>query len=263
MLNEKDHKVFDQNELNELAFFDSYYLNNHYNPIGWHLRLEREIKTISVIAKDMNKKFGRVLSIGCGDGQFEIMLAPLADEIIGIDLSPEAIKLATKSAEIAGTRNVTFECASVLDTQWTGKFDTVIALAFFHHVPSSDLPNLISQVYNSLRPGGILYSSDPNEKAILRSIGRAVMGSSYNKYHSPGERELNPTETKRMIQEAGFKNISITWTDFTLIPTLYILKQGPDWPLYIAKWMDAILVRSSLCSLASTFGLIAIKDEIP
>ena len=253
-----DHKNIDQNEV---LFFDNYYEEEHYNPVGWRLRLEREIRIITKIAKSNNKKFGRVLSLGCGDGQFEIMLAPLADEIIGIDLSPEAIKIAGKSAKAAGIKNVRFECASVNDMQWKEKFDTILALAFFHHIPKADLFELIKQLHNCLQTGGLLYSSDPNEKALLRKVGRALMGKKYDNFHSPDEHEMDPIQTSTTVRDVGFTNVSITWTDFTLIPALFILKNGPNWPLYLAKWLDGFLYFTPLRPLASAFSLSAIKDK--
>ena len=246
---------------NEIDFFSRFYVGNHYNLVGWRLRLQREINLISKLASSHNKEFGRVLSVGCGAGQFEIMLAPFADEIIGIDLSPEAITLAANSAAEAGIKNVRFECASVNDYRWEGKFDSVIALAFFHHIPASELPGLVKSLAGNLRPGGIIYSSDPNKKALLRWFGRLLMGGSYDKFHSPDERELVPQEMMGMLCDAGFEKSLLCWADFTLIPALFILKNGPNWPLYFAKWLDTILLNTPLRFLASGFALFGIKPE--
>jgi 2-polyprenyl-3-methyl-5-hydroxy-6-metoxy-1,4-benzoquinol methylase len=253
-----DQQKIDQNEV---EFFDNYYDEEHYNPVGWRLRIKREIRIISKIAQSNNKNFGRVLSLGCGDGQLEIMLAPFTEEIIGIDLSPEAIKIAEKSADEAGIKNVRFECASVNNVQWKEKFDTVLAIAFFHHIPDADLPDLIKQLHNCLQTGGFLYSSDPNEKALLRKIGRILMGKKYDNFHSPDEHEMNPIQVSKTVRDAGFNSVTITWTDFTLIPALFILKNGPNWPLYMAKWLDDFLYFTPLRPLASAFSLSAIKDK--
>jgi 2-polyprenyl-3-methyl-5-hydroxy-6-metoxy-1,4-benzoquinol methylase len=251
-----DKKNIDQNEV---EFFDSYYEEEQYNPVGWRLRLEREIRIISKIAMASNLHFGRVLSLGCGDGQFEIMLAPMAKEIIGIDISPEAIKIASKSAEDAGIKNVHFICGSVNEMEWQEKFDSVLALSFFHHIPEVDLPSLIKQLQVCLNCGGLLYSCDPNEKAILRKVGRMLMGKKYDSFHSPDEHEMDPGQTAETVHKAGFTDVAITWTDFTLIPSLFILKNGPNWPLYIAKWVDDLLYYTPLRSMASAFSLSAIK----
>lgn len=251
-----EKKKIDQNEV---EFFDSYYEEEHYNPLGWRLRLEREIRIITKIARTNDLDFGRVLSLGCGDGQFEIMLAPMAKEIIGIDISPEAIKLATKSASDAGIKNVRFICGSVNEIQWQEKFDSILALSFFHHIPANELPALIRDLGNSLNSGGLLYSCDPNENAILRKVGRLLMGKKYDSFHSPDEHEMDPQQTAATVLGSGFSKVSITWTDFTLIPALFILKNGPDWPLYISKWVDDILYYTPLRSHASAFSLSAIK----
>jgi hypothetical protein len=48
-------------EAEEIKFFDNYYKNEACNPLGWR-----------------NGTLGRMLSLGSGDGQFELLLAPWA-----------------------------------------------------------------------------------------------------------------------------------------------------------------------------------------
>src|SRR5215470_206632 len=47
----------------------------------------------------------RVLSIGCGIGDTELLLAPHVGELVGTDLSPAAIRQARADAGKAGIRN--------------------------------------------------------------------------------------------------------------------------------------------------------------
>src|SRR5512142_1763209 len=51
----------------------------------------------------------RVLSMGCGIGDTELLLAPHVGEVVGVDLSPAAIRQARADAEKAGIRNARFE----------------------------------------------------------------------------------------------------------------------------------------------------------
>ena len=44
-------------------------------------------------------KDSRVLSVGCGIGDTELLLAPYVAEIVGVDLSPAAIRQARADAE--------------------------------------------------------------------------------------------------------------------------------------------------------------------
>src|ERR1041385_3525591 len=51
----------------------------------------------------------RVLSLGCGIGDTELLLAPHVGELHGIDLSPAAVRQARSDAEALGIRNARFE----------------------------------------------------------------------------------------------------------------------------------------------------------
>ena len=58
------------------------------------------------------------------------------------------------------------------------RFDGVFANASLQHVPSAYLPRVLSQLYSTLKPGGVLFSSNPrgaNEEGWNR--GR------YSAYH--------------------------------------------------------------------------------
>jgi hypothetical protein len=61
-------------ETEEIKFFDRYYENEAYNPLGWRIRLHREVASLRKAAE--SNSLGKVLSLGCGDGQFELLLAP-------------------------------------------------------------------------------------------------------------------------------------------------------------------------------------------
>jgi SAM-dependent methyltransferase len=244
-------------EASEIAFFANYYENTAYNLTGWRLRLNRELHSLRRVLG--NQKPKRVLSIGCGDGAFEIQLAPFAEHITALDLSPQAIQVAQQTAAKAKVTHVDFRCLSFADLAWNEKFDVIICLAFLHHVREPDLPDFLKQVYTHLEPGGFFYSQDPSIHGVLRKIGRVLLGSNYDKYHSPDERELDPAELKLLLKSAGFSTVEIDYIDLTLIPMLYILTTGPDWPLYLCAGLDWLWCRSPVARWASGFKAISRK----
>ena len=71
-------------EADEITFFANYYEDQAYNPTGWRLRLRRELRSLLHQAGEYHLR--RVLSIGCGDGQFELMMAPYAEHVTGLDI---------------------------------------------------------------------------------------------------------------------------------------------------------------------------------
>ncbi len=242
-------------ERNEIDFFASYYADQAYNPTGSRLKSRRELRSILRAAK--GNRLGRVLSIGCGDGEFERMLAPHAEHVTGLDISPEAIEIALSHAERSGVRNLDFVCQSFSDLTWDRPFDTIVCLAFLHHVPEADLPALLAQAHAHLAPGGFFYSQDPNVNGILRKLGRLVLGSHYDAYHSLDERELDPEELRRVLQGAGFASAEILPIDLTLIPAMYVLAKRPGWPLYMCPVIDRLWCATPLGRWASGFAAVA------
>jgi len=250
-----------QNESEEIKFFDRYYGEEAYNPVGWRLRLRRELKSLK---KTMRQgTLGRVLSLGCGDGQFELMLAPWAEQVVGLDISPQAIEAARQHAARDRIANVHFRCLPFAELQWDDQFDTIVCLAFLHHVPEPQLPELLKQCFNHLKPGGLFYSQDPNRNGLLRKVGRVVLGAGYHKYHSPDERELDPSELTGQLKSAGFSSVQIGHLDLTLIPALFILAKGPAWPLRFCPLIDFLWCHSPAARWSSGFKAVAYKSAPP
>src|ERR1700693_4579934 len=77
----------------------------------------------------------RVLSLGCGIGDTELLLAPHVREIVGADLSPAAIRQARADVQRLGVGNARFEVGSGAP----GRYHVVIAIFFLHHLPDAAL----------------------------------------------------------------------------------------------------------------------------
>ena len=94
-------------------------------------------------------KSSRCCSLGCGIGDTELLLAPHVAEVVGIDLSPTAIRQARADAERLGIRNVRFEQG----TTASGRFDVVIAIFFLHHLPDPELELYLGSCASCWSPG--------------------------------------------------------------------------------------------------------------
>ncbi len=244
-----------QIEATERSFFAEYYAGGAFHPLGMELRLGRELRWVRRVTR--GRRLGRVLSVGCGDGRFERLLASYADHVLGIDLSPQAVAAATREADRAGYTNLEFRCQSLFDLEWDGSFDAVFCLALLHHIPAGDLPGFLQQVHAHLQPGGWLFTHDPNRRGILRRLGRWIMGSGYHRYHSPDERELDPDDTATLLREIGFASVQVGYLDHTLIPSMYLLARGPAWPLRLCLAIDWLWCRSPLRRWSSAFTIAA------
>ena len=247
--------VLRQVEDAERKFFAGYYAEQRYNPTGWRLRLRRDARMLCAAAP--GGRLGRVLSIGCGDGQFELLLAARAQSVLGVDISPEAIEVARRAQAQAGT-NVEFRCVSVADLELAERFDTVVCVAFLHHLPAAGLTGFLQFVASRLEPGGLLYTQDPSVHGFFRWLGHLVLRDTYDTYHSPDERELDG-EVLGALGTAGFSNVVLRYIDVTLIPMLYAAMRGPAPLFYACSAFDRVWCASPLARWASGFCVVARK----
>jgi ubiquinone/menaquinone biosynthesis C-methylase UbiE len=95
----------------------------------------------------------RVLDFGCGSGFHSLEVARFAGHVTGIDISPEAVRLAEEQAEAAGlSGRATFRVmdAEALELE-PASFDVVCVRGVLHHM---DLELALGQIHRVLVPGG-------------------------------------------------------------------------------------------------------------
>jgi SAM-dependent methyltransferase len=194
----------------------------------------------------------RVLSLGCGIGDTELLLAPHVGHITGIDLSPAAIRQAREDAAMLEIRNAHFEQA----TRVEGRFDIAIAIFFLHHLPDAELMALPHRLRRQLTPGGVFYSLDPSRQRLSGTIGRLVIPALMKRYQTDDERELGAEETASLYRTAGWK-AEVSMYDFGSSPLAGLF---PGWSAgyRMARGLDdAILRVPGMARWGSNFELIA------
>jgi SAM-dependent methyltransferase len=197
----------------------------------------------------------RILSLGCGEGSIERRLALEVGEIVGLDISPVAIGQARAKAQ--GLGNVSFlvcDPGSALPDN-LGSFDVVAAFAFLHHLSDAAIGDILLAARRALRPGGVFYSSDPSRRRLIGAF-RGLVSKTYERYHSPDERELDPEALARLAEAAGFVRPAIGYTDYFLGPLAW-LAPGTPRPLVPAlAALDRLMLSvPRLRRYASSFSL--------
>jgi SAM-dependent methyltransferase len=179
----------------------------------------------------------RVLSLGCGIGDAELLLARHVAEVMGIDVSPSAIRQARADAARLGIANARFEQASAP----AGRYDVVIAIFFLHHLPDAELAELPRRLISLLEPGGMFYSLDPSRQRLSGAVGRRVIPGLMKRYQTPDERELEPEATAALFRAAGFDTRAGMY-DFGSSPLAGVF---PGWRsgYRAARWLDDRLLR--------------------
>lgn len=98
----------------------------------------------------------RILDLGCGPGRDLAALRSLGHEAVGLDGSPQFAVMARAHSGC----EVWEQDFLALDLP-PSRFDGVFANASLFHVPSRALPRVLRALHATLKPGGVLFSSNP------------------------------------------------------------------------------------------------------
>ncbi len=148
----------------------------------------------------------RVLDIGCGGGILADAMARKGADVLGIDLSTKALKVAQLHALEAQTEGVQYReiSAEALATQQPGSFDVVTCMEMLEHVP--DPSAIVKACATLVKPGGHVFFSTINRNA--KAFLFAIVGAEYVLNLLPrGTHEyaklIKPSELAGYCREAG------------------------------------------------------------
>jgi SAM-dependent methyltransferase len=135
---------------------------------------------------------GRLLEIGCGNGD---LLAGARDHgwtVEGVDFDPEAVAVARK-------RGLPVREGDLASCRFPdGSFDAVVGVHVVEHVP--DPRAFLAEARRVLAPGGRLVLVTPN----LHGRGAGRFGDAWRELDPPRHLHLFPPETlRRAVEEAG------------------------------------------------------------
>jgi SAM-dependent methyltransferase len=98
----------------------------------------------------------RILDFGCGPGRDLKTFRALGHTAIGLDGCPRFVEMARADSGC----EVWLQNFLELELP-VAHFDGIFANAVLFHVPSQELPQVLRQLHASLKPGGVLFSSNP------------------------------------------------------------------------------------------------------
>lgn len=107
-----------------------------------------------------DRRYGRVIEVGCGNGNLTVGLAALADGVLSIDIAPSAIARARQAC--AGMSHVALREANAVtfDYEEEGPWDLITVVeaiyCFGWLYPMFDVAWMARQMVESLVPGGRL-----------------------------------------------------------------------------------------------------------
>ena len=91
-----------------------------------------------------------VLEVGCGSGNFSVLMAARGHKVTGIDIEPAYVAAAQKRlADFAGSSAAVGDATAA---EFAARFDTVVALDVLEHI--ADDAAFLERLRGALKPGG-------------------------------------------------------------------------------------------------------------
>ena len=107
---------------------------------------------------------GRILDLGCGDGQYFRLIWPEAINVVGVDMNPGVAELGLQSGVY---RDVHIAPAHQLP-ETDASFDHVFANCSLEHMDHLDA--VLAEIYRCLKPGGTLLCSVVTDRFVEWSL---------------------------------------------------------------------------------------------
>ena len=117
----------------------------------------------------------RVLDLACGPGIVAEAIAPRVRQVVGLDATPEMLRLAKGRLNQAGLVNGGFITGAAEQLPFeSGLFEQIVTRLSFHHF--GDVPAVLAEIRRVLRPKGrlvvadVVSSEDADESALHNSL---------------------------------------------------------------------------------------------
>lgn len=168
------------------------------------------LANVTTLMSLMQPPPGRIVEFGCGTGWLGQLFAQRGYDVIGIDISPDAIAMAEQLKDERGLTNASYRIADYEDVKIDPPADYVLFHDALHHAESEVAA--LRAAYDALRPGGMVLCIEPGEgHSQSESSRRAVEEFGVH------EKDMPPRTIVRHARAAGFRrHLVLPWPWFHL-----------------------------------------------
>ena len=161
---------------------------------------------------------GRILDVGCGVGGLALYLCRYAKQVVGIDVSTRAIKIARQAAKHNQVSNVYFAVQKM--TVQKNNYDLIMATEVIEHIQNDQ--KFLQNIYASLKKSGYLLLSTPSVNSLMYHWGW------YEEFdHQVGHlRRYTAQDLSQLLRQIGFKVVTLSERESLLRSILFTTKLG-------------------------------------
>lgn len=141
-----------------------------------------------------------ILDCGCGTGDLIREILPFGKQIVGMDISRDMIRVAKHV--IPDDQKVTWVTAPGETFPFADRiFDVVCFRGALHHMTHENLA--LKEAYRTLRNGGTLLISEPNDDSLLLRLPRKIVNRHMARFGND-HKAFRSEPWLRTIRETGF-----------------------------------------------------------
>ncbi len=196
---------------------------------------------------DVLRPGDKVLEIGCGIGSVVSRLSGQGYDVIGTDISGEAISYGLKKY---GDVRLEVQPAEALPYE-DGSFDVVLSFDLFEHITATDTH--LSEVRRLLRPGGHYLFQTPNKYSNVVYETLWTKSLKWRRYHPSLH---SPGQLKRRLARHGFETRFIKMNPINEFTLKKLDKLGPVG--YVFKRVNfrkvPLVLQTNLYAIANRTG---------
>jgi SAM-dependent methyltransferase len=211
----------------------------------------------------------RILEFGSGDGHTSVLLALKGANVVGVDISPRAVSVATERARIHGVSGRASFHATPLELylkDHSEKFDIICGFALLHHV-LPELETVMANLCQLADERTVFLFVEPI--ALSRTLRRVRLALPIAIHGTPDERPLEPADLD--ILRRALPGMKMRYFEFLLRPwQRFIGGRYEDYSALmrfgydsLARLDNAVLSLPGAGRLASTAAIYSIPPASP